>query len=176
MDTLKSVLNTNDYNVRLPKANFQNYPSGFHFNTPRRSSGFLNNHSRHDLYLTVSGYPDKTAQKMNEIPQTSSNLEIDKGYLQVIKNIDTMNDSIQKKLDDLQRVGFEKFGDEKLKELLHADNKTKKSTVISGPEASEPAATDVVSTNEVIVKPIRKRKDPIMPISEHNLKRKKKRS
>ena len=171
MDSLKSVYNPADYTgFRLPKCTITSYPSNLQYNVPRRNAAFINGINRNQLFLNVANLPSKQDQELNEIPQCSNTLEVDNCYLQILKNLDSMNSNLQKKMDDLQSLGVEKFKDEKLKEILEKNEKT----VLPVPEASETVATGVVSTNEVKTKPSRKRTNSILSISEHHSKNKRK--
>ena len=172
---LKSVYIDSFYNPTtfLPKATLTSLPNPTQYNVRRRGSLLLNKADRHTLYLNSALPPPPAKEKLAEIAKTDNAPSINQPYTQILASLNTLEKSINKRIDDLHSMGVENYVNKEIQTL--AKNKSKKETVVNYPENTDCLASNVISTNEYKASKPRKQKYSPLPISAHESERKKRR-
>ena len=155
--------------VDFPRVSFTPFPSDHIYHEKRRSRPLLNPHFQNKLYLAASSLPTEDQQEKSAIEQSTNDPQINQPLFQIMKSIDSMEASINKKIESLHEMGVEGYASKKMNEAeSHQD-----SNAVATPENSEALAGSVISTTEPKIKPAPKRKSKLLPIMAHEKKRKK---
>ena len=172
MSSLKSHFLESDYpGLVLPSAKFGPYPAKTNFSGLRKKTAFINPSSQNKLFLTAACLPSKRDEKLAEMRQTTNIPEVEQTYLQLAQQIDS--DTVNKKLQNLEELGAEKYIEESLKKPTNTDNKNE----IKGPEKAENISSNIVaSTEKKFKKCSKKRHSDVLPFEQHfvNMKKPKK--
>ena len=154
-------------------AKFNNFPNPIQYGIERRGNRMANEVERHSLFLNTAAQPSEKDKALVELPQTKNTTSINQGTTQLMSSLtSSIEDTLAKKFDDLQKNGLEKYINQKVKEML--DNNKNKESVVSYPESNEPISADVVETREIKSKSSNKRKTRLpVAILDHEKKVKK---
>ena len=169
-DATHSVyFDSNIRHVDFPQVSFTPFPSEHVYHEKRRSRPLLNPHFQNKLYLSASTLPTEEQKEVSAIEQSTNDPQVNQPLFQIMKSIDSMEQSINKKIDTLHELGVEGYVNKKIAESNnHSDE-----NAVATPENSEAIAGSVISTTEHKVKPAPKRKSKLLPIMAHEKKRKK---
>ena len=172
---LKSVYIDSFYNPTtfLPKATLTSLPSPIQYNVRRRGSLLVNKADRHSLYLNSALPPPAAKEKLAEISTTDNAPSVNQPYTQILASLNTLEQSINKKITDLHSMGVENYVNKEISTL--AKNKKKKESVVNYPESTDCLGSNVISTNEYKATKPRKQKYTPLPISAHETESKKRR-
>ena len=155
-------------NVTFANASFTPYPSNQTFHQKRLGRPMLNGHTRNKLYLNAAPLPSEEKEEMAGIKQTTNEPTSNKPLYQIMATLDSMEQSINRKIDALQGMGMEGYVEKKMKETIAGGN----DNVVETSDKSEALAGSVIGTNEPKVTPRKRKKDPLLPIVAHDNARK----
>ena len=167
---MKSVFIDNLWHPVLPSAQFTSLPSPIQYNVPRRGIRIFNKNGRNTLFLNAASPPTSKEEKLVEIPQTSNTQTVSAPYTQVLESLSTLDKSLSQKLDKLKEMGALEFLNDQLKqqEGQHSHE------TVSSPENTEMIGANVIKSTEVKSAPVKRKKNDIVSIQDHELKTKKK--
>ena len=155
--------------LHLPKVTLSSFPSSHVYNEKRRARPFINEIYNDHMYLAAAPVANVGEQNLTSIESTKNNPEIDRPYQQILDSIQGMESSLRKQLDQLKQ-GAHSFVDQ--------STKAGKDMVVEG-EANQqnPIASSVVSASQAKVpkpRPPKRKKNSVLPIPEHEIKRQRK--
>ena len=156
-------------NVSFANASFTPYPSTQIFHQKRLGRPMLNGHARNKLFLNAAPLPSEEKEEMAAIKQTINEPTSNKPLYQIMASIDSMEQSIDKKIDALQEMGMDGYAEKKMKESMASGD----DNVVETPDNSDALAGSVISTNEPKVTPRKRKKNALLPIVAHDMARKK---
>ena len=151
--------------IAFPKASFTPFPSDLIYHDKRRGRPILNRHLQNKLYLTAAHLPTEERREVSGIKQATNDPTLNQPMYQIMKNLDSMEASVNKKVEDLQDMGVEGYINKKLVETKsHGED-----NVVDTPDNSEALAGSVVATNEMKVpkKTPRPAFKNLLPIKDH---------
>ena len=154
-------------NIRIPDAKFSPFPTTMTLPRSRRGRSFINNHLRHHLFLNASGLPSDHDQKIIDVKQSINEPSINMPYMQVLKNIDAIEPSINKKIDELEEKGVNQYLTDAIK-----DSKPSEQNILDYPENVDPVSSGVVAVSEVPVRKPKRKQNAHLPIIEHQARKK----
>lgn len=165
-----AVLYEENYkNINFAKATFSPFPSNLSFNVKRTCRPIMNDHFKNHLYLTAAPLPSEEREEMSAIKQSENDPVITEPLKQIQANIDSMERSINKKIEALHEMGMEGYVNKHMNEAKKAGS----DAAVVCPEDTESMAGCVVATTEHKVKPAaRKRKSTLLPIMAHDVNHK----
>ena len=174
MAGLKQVFYDSNYpHVSFPKVELTTIPSSMSLGQPRRGRSVINEQFKNSLYLPASTFPSQADSKISTVESTVNEPEVTSPYWQILKNIDSMERSITRRIQDLKALG----ADDMLRRQMTEAAKSSDANKVEGPESAEPESSGVVAVKEVKQPPPPKRKRPVtlplpLPISDHEAKKK----
>ena len=175
MAGLKQVYYDGNYpHVSFPKVELTTIPSSMKLDQPRRGKSVINEQFKTHLFLNASTLPSKEDAKISNVDSTVNEPEVTGPYMQLLKNITSMEQSITRQLSDLKTLGANRILERQMTEATKSSDANK----VEGPESAEPESTGVVAIKEVKQSAPPKRKRPVtlplpLPISDHEAKKRK---
>ena len=155
-------------------AKFNPFPNPIQYGIERRGNRLGNEVQRHSLFLNTAAQPSEKDKALVEVPQTENKTSIHQGTTQLMNSLaSSIEETLSKKFDDLQKNGLEKYINQKVESMLK-DKDATGGNVVSYPESNEAISSDVIATREIKTKSSNKRKVELtMPITAHEKKGKK---
>ena len=165
MSALKQVyLDSNYPHISLPSAEINPLPSSLQLNQPRRGRSFINQHFKNHLFLSSSTRPTEMDQKISAIESTVNDPEAVSPYMQILKNIDSMERSINRRIQDLQEMGSDRY----LQREMQKAASDSSGNAVENPENHTVESSGVLAVKEVKNPPPLKRKKSVaLPINIH---------
>ena len=152
----------------FPEVKFEQFPSSEDFSAQRRGKPFMNDIYNQHLFLNAAPIADEKEQELASIDSSKNDPVLDRPYRQILETINGMEKGLNKRIDQLQKLGAEGYLEKK------SANST--NPHLDETEKCGPLAGAVVATKQVKTTPPKRKKSTILPINEHNSKRKKQKS
>ena len=114
--------------------------------------------------------PSEKQVEEASVKMTENDPSLNQPKYQIMSSIDSVEKSITRKVDELDKLGAEQYINKQLKK---EQSENTGQTELAAPENKEPIASIVVSSNEPKVKPRVPKKTKLLPIIEHEQKPKK---
>ena len=162
---------SNYRNLTFPNASFSPFPSTLTYHQKRRSRPVFNRQMKNKLYLTSATMPTEEKEEISAVKQSTNDPEVNQPLYQIMKNIDSMEQSINRKIESLQEMGMEGY----IRKKLQEEAASKDDNVLATPENSTSMAANVMSTTELKTKAPKRKRSKLLPIDDHDHQRKRQR-